>query len=1366
MKNKPSNRALLLNLAVAGATAMGAQAAVAQDYYRIVHKPTGWQFHSCSTTDGTSVIADASGDTSACAQWQQVPNGSFFHIANRESGKYIRPEGSADGSPIEIQPNTWTGNWTQWSYDDRGDGFGHLVNRATGKYVYVSSTGGNGALEQQPSSWRGDYTRWSFTPVTSTPTPTPVVTTPPTSTPTPTPACTPRPPETTAFEAESGSIFGGSSLYDDGAASGGQGVAYISEVGAGFSLTNVNEADYFQLTYASELSGNISYRINSQDMGNIAFASTGAWVGNYSTITVETAIPANATVEIFFDNGDAAMNVDKIDVTKTFSCDDAPATPTPTPTETPVPSGDTVSVVTSTELGSYLVAGPGHDLAGFTLYTWDRDNGGPDSQCYDGCADTWPPYTINTAAALSGPAGVNLGTTTRTDGSLQVTLNNEPLYFYIGDTQAGDTEGHTRGGTWWVADIQGPSTPTPTPTVTTTPTPTPTPTIPPVQSEGDFCLAHDGNGNGRVTHIELPDPVSGDQYLCLNGGCYPATFNNSKRIWERPFEGLTEGTVYEIKTQLTGCNLIANVEYKAGGSCVASTCVPPDVQAPTVPTALNGTPKNGRAVDLSWTASTDDRGIARYDVYNGGALVGDTAGTSFSVTGLTESTDYNFSVRACDGSGNCSDRTAEISVNTGAFTPDIDPPSVPANVGGSATGMTSINVTWSASTDVLGVVESYRVYRNGSSVATVSGTSYEDTGLETATSYTYTVAACDDSGNCSVQSQGASIETDKPNFDNLDWTSNSFVTGKGAGPTPRMDPIDALRTPVNGLAARQYGFAFDINGGSVTWRFGSSVPNAGGVEFSCSEDDNMTFKTVSVNGSASIPCSEPYTYFFRYLHPHSLNNDPAHQWIYTGLFTTEGGRIDPYAPGAYSFTDGTANWARIRHPITTDGITAAVLDRPNAGELLRNLDRYLMWVNDDSGNVDFEMDVSFMSKSDPRVPQDVVPGFRRNEALRSAAGGPNGQQFFMINTASPFGDDYRNAPQEALEGFGDTFSYGQVISFEFSVEAAGQSPAQTYNDFSHYVVGCGFCGKYGDPRLNSAGKGGTSQVFSDAGQYIELERNAIFTQPLTTVYTEEMVDDFLVGHHLFHGIDPKQAQNINSPTRNMFDNPEVHIGEFACGSCHFRDGRGDALVETPDGLRVPPPVYGVALLEWMEGREAGFGWEGKRDTVEEQVRAALVNDHKVNPDHLPGRVLELITHYVNVLSVPDRNPGVYDQEGVSEGDVLFNQIGCADCHTPVQRTRADAPVHIRNMEIRPYTDMKVWNVNGGTYRTPPLWGLGQNLRLFGYNGKSAIYMHDGAANSIEQAIELHDGDANYSREAFRNLSGGDKQNVVNFVETL
>ncbi|CAM2005500.1 di-heme oxidoredictase family protein [Acanthopleuribacter pedis] len=199
---------------------------------------------------------------------------------------------------------------------------------------------------------------------------------------------------------------------------------------------------------------------------------------------------------------------------------------------------------------------------------------------------------------------------------------------------------------------------------------------------------------------------------------------------------------------------------------------------------------------------------------------------------------------------------------------------------------------------------------------------------------------------------------------------------------------------------------------------------------------------------------------------------------------------------------------------------------------------------------------------------------------------------------------------------------------------------------------------------------------------------------------------------------------------------------------------------------MPPPTFGVKLLEAIVDREAGFSWDGSAPTVAEQVRNALVLDHGVDPDQLPGRVLELLTTYTELLTVPARDPGSYDRPGVSEGDVIFGEIGCADCHTPVQRTRPNAPPHLRDLTLRPYTDMKTWDLGEGPFRTAPLWGLGHNIRLLNQNGRDLLLMHDGGAGSVAEAIGQHGGDAAAARAAFNALSAGDKQNLINFVRSL
>ena len=600
-------------------------------------------------------------------------------------------------------------------------------------------------------------------------------------------------------------------------------------------------------------------------------------------------------------------------------------------------------------------------------------------------------------------------------------------------------------------------------------------------------------------------------------------------------------------------------------------------------------------------------------------------------------------------------------------------------------------------------------------------------------------------------------EPGDPTFANLDWTFNShnsteFLTphnDNAVGPVAHIS--SHLRTPENGSEPTSHGFAFDLDNGVFSWTWGPSIiKQAGdsGLQLFCSIDDGLTYESVDFSGgTATSPCAEPYIYFFRYVHPSALNNNPATAYIYTGSFTTEGGRLPVVngRPQYEPFTDGSANWMRMRHPVSQDGVTAAVLDAQHNADRLRNLDRYTIWVDDSPGNVNMN---------------GVITGnVLRNEAMRNP-GSPNGQQFFAVNTNN-FGFPNSN---EGQLGWGDLFSYGQVIQFEITA-IAGSTGAQTYNDFSYYTVGQGW-GSYGDVRLNSAGKAGTTMWLSDSGSYIELEKDAIFTQPFTTINTEKQVDDFLVGHHLFHGVDPRKQGST------LFNDPDVQVGADTCGNCHFRDGRGSEIFNTPKGPRLPPPTYGVKLLEVIEGAEVGLTWDGSLPTVRSQVINAMEIDHGIDFSQVSGGtdhpVVDLITAYTELLTVPNRDPGAYDDPAVVEGDKLFNDIGCASCHTPVQQTRADAEPHVRSLTIRPYTDMKLWNLGSseGSFRTAPLWGLGHNITLLERNNRDLLFMHDGSARSVDDAIQQHGEDGATSRSNYNALSPADKDAVVKFVESL
>ena len=91
-------------------------------------------------------------------------------------------------------------------------------------------------------------------------------------------------------------------------------------------------------------------------------------------------------------------------------------------------------------IGTVLVASKN----GMTVYTFTKDvKDSGKSACLTGCIDTWPALTVAAGATPAGGTGVTgkLGTITRDDGTLQVTYNGMPLYFFKNDKAPGDANG-------------------------------------------------------------------------------------------------------------------------------------------------------------------------------------------------------------------------------------------------------------------------------------------------------------------------------------------------------------------------------------------------------------------------------------------------------------------------------------------------------------------------------------------------------------------------------------------------------------------------------------------------------------------------------------------------------------------------------------------------------------------------------------------------------------------------------------------------------------------------------------------------------------------------------------------------------------
>ena len=97
------------------------------------------------------------------------------------------------------------------------------------------------------------------------------------------------------------------------------------------------------------------------------------------------------------------------------------------------------------------------DAGGRTLYGFTKDvKGSGRSNCNGQCIATWPALTASgTPLAGAGVQAALLGTIQRDDGTTQATYGDWPLYFYGGDTQAGQTNGQNVNGIWFVVSAQG-----------------------------------------------------------------------------------------------------------------------------------------------------------------------------------------------------------------------------------------------------------------------------------------------------------------------------------------------------------------------------------------------------------------------------------------------------------------------------------------------------------------------------------------------------------------------------------------------------------------------------------------------------------------------------------------------------------------------------------------------------------------------------------------------------------------------------------------------------------------------------------------------------------------------------------------------
>jgi glucose/arabinose dehydrogenase len=191
-----------------------------------------------------------------------------------------------------------------------------------------------------------------------------------------------------------------------------------------------------------------------------------------------------------------------------------------------------------------------------------------------------------------------------------------------------------------------------------------------------------------------------------------------------------------------------------------------DTQRPTAPGQPVCSNIGTTTLTLSWGAATDNVGVVGYDIFHDGTQIDSVTGspppTTRNMTGLNANFTYRLSVFARDAAGNVSDTSPLVTCRTNALN-DTSPPTAPTSLVHSNVTANTVALTWTGSTDNVGVT-AYNVRNSSNTVIfTVTGTppatSTTVTGLACNTAYTVHVVARDAAGNTSGPSNSRSFTT-------------------------------------------------------------------------------------------------------------------------------------------------------------------------------------------------------------------------------------------------------------------------------------------------------------------------------------------------------------------------------------------------------------------------------------------------------------------------------------------------------------------------------------------------------------------------------------------------------------------------------
>ena len=397
-------------------------------------------------------------------------------------------------------------------------------------------------------------------------------------------------------------------------------------------------------------------------------------------------------------------------------------------------------------------------------------------------------------------------------------------------------------------------------------------------------------------------------------------------------------------------------------------------------------------------------------------------------------------------------------------------------------------------------------------------------------------------------------------------------------------------------------------------------------------------------------------------------------------------------------------------------------------------------------------------------------------------------------------------------GIGNSFFRQSCVSSPASTSARdGLGPFFNSNNCSscHFKDGRGrppaFDGQLGRGlllRVSLPGNHPNGSAFSDPIYGNQLQDNAILGQTVKGNYTisyQDIIETLVDGTQITLQKPIYQITNLGygSLSNGVLVSPRIAnqiIGLGLLEAVSESTILGFATANANNGISGKANyVYDVESNSQQLGR---FGWKANQPSLRQQVAGAFSGDMGIttsifpNENAPPNVNLSLIPNggnpeisnsnfdkivlYSSSLAVPARRK--HSEQNVLRGKKVFNQTECSSCHIPKMQTGNSYSIAaLRNQTIRPYTDMLLHDMGqglsdnaqdflatGNEWRTPPLWGIG----LLNTVNNHTNLLHDGRARNVTEAILWHGGEGENSKNKFKQLSAKDRNDLLDFINSL